>query len=190
VFSYGVLILAILIGVRWNNRVSFAFLWSLKTLNIYLGASQPFEIPQLWNLRLVLYHIPFFFNSWKIFYCVHELHFIYPFLIWGISKLLPVCCSNICLYCFLFFLFFSVLLTPWFWESLSLQVLFSDSTVFLFVCLIDCFCFCLGEGLLCLVLAYITCGVLVTNVASGIHYGLLEGRGHLIKCGPEYRSQV
>ena len=58
VLSPVVLILAILIGVRWNLRIIlFAFLWSLRTLNISLGASQPFEIPQLWNLRLVLHPI-------------------------------------------------------------------------------------------------------------------------------------
>ena len=49
------LILPILIGIRWNDRSFwFAFLWSLRTLNISLGASHSFQIPQLWILGLVL----------------------------------------------------------------------------------------------------------------------------------------
>ena len=46
VLSPEVLILAILIGVRWNLRVPLICI-SLITKNISLGASQPFEIPQL-----------------------------------------------------------------------------------------------------------------------------------------------
>jgi hypothetical protein len=57
-------ILAILTGVRWNFRVIwFAFLWSLRTLNISLGASQPFEIPLLWIFCLVLCPI-FWLGCW------------------------------------------------------------------------------------------------------------------------------
>ena len=39
-------------GLFW-----FAFLWSLRTLNISLGAYPPFKILQLWILGLVLYPI-------------------------------------------------------------------------------------------------------------------------------------
>ena len=39
-------------GLFW-----FAFSWSLRTLNISLSASQPFEISLLWILCLVLYPI-------------------------------------------------------------------------------------------------------------------------------------
>ena len=62
VLSPEVLILAILIGVRWNLRVILiAFLWSLRTLNISLGVFQPFEIPLLW----ILY--PIFWLSCLVF---------------------------------------------------------------------------------------------------------------------------
>ena len=76
VLSPEVLILTILTGVRWNLMcvcvlivvvlfvfvfvclyVFVAFLWSLRTLSIeccFLGASLPFEIPQLLILSLVL----------------------------------------------------------------------------------------------------------------------------------------
>jgi hypothetical protein len=50
------LILAIptgaIVGSFW-----FAFLWTLRTLNMSLGVSQAFEIPPLWILGLVLYSI-------------------------------------------------------------------------------------------------------------------------------------
>jgi hypothetical protein len=53
VLSPEVLILAILIGVRWNLRVILICL----NLNMSFGASHPFKILQLWVLGLVLYAI-------------------------------------------------------------------------------------------------------------------------------------
>ena len=51
------LILAILTGIRLIlGSFWFAFLWSLRTLNISLGVSQPFKIPHLWILVLVMLH--------------------------------------------------------------------------------------------------------------------------------------
>jgi hypothetical protein len=42
--------------VRWNLRVVLiAFPWWLRMLNIFIGASQPFSIPQLRILCLALY---------------------------------------------------------------------------------------------------------------------------------------
>ena len=52
------LILAILTGVRCNLRLFwFAFLWWLRMLNIFSGASQPFGIPQVRTVCLTLYPI-------------------------------------------------------------------------------------------------------------------------------------
>jgi hypothetical protein len=56
------LILAILTGVRWNLRVVLICI-SLMTKNSSLGASQPFGIPQLRILCLILYPI-FNRDSW------------------------------------------------------------------------------------------------------------------------------
>jgi len=47
------LILSNLTCVRWNLRVVLIFI-SLKVLNISLGVSQPFTIPQLWILCLAM----------------------------------------------------------------------------------------------------------------------------------------
>jgi hypothetical protein len=48
----------------------FAFLWSFWTLNISLGSSQSFEIPQFWILGLVLFPIfdwvVWFFGVWLL----------------------------------------------------------------------------------------------------------------------------
>jgi hypothetical protein len=56
VLSPEVLILAILIGVRWNLRaVLISISLITKRLNISLSASQPLEIPLLLILSLVLY---------------------------------------------------------------------------------------------------------------------------------------
>ena len=35
-------------------------------------------------------HDVFVFNSWIVFHCVNESHFLYPFFSWGTSGLLPV----------------------------------------------------------------------------------------------------
>ena len=56
-------------GLFW-----FAFLWSLRTLNISLGVSHSFEIPQLWNLCLDLF--PIFWLSW-FFWWLASWFFIY-----------------------------------------------------------------------------------------------------------------
>ena len=53
------LILVILSSVMWNLRVVLICIsWWLRMLNIFLGASQPFSIPQLKILCLSLNSIP------------------------------------------------------------------------------------------------------------------------------------
>ena len=65
--------LAILTGVRWISRLFwFAFLWWLRMLNIFSGASQPFGVPQVRILCLVLSPI---FNEVIWFSGVHLLEF-------------------------------------------------------------------------------------------------------------------
>ena len=69
-----VLILAILIG-----GISRAFPWWQRTSNISLSASQPFEIPLLWILCLVLY--PIFWLGCLIFLEVSFLFFFFFFFL-------------------------------------------------------------------------------------------------------------
>jgi hypothetical protein len=104
VLSPEALILVILIGVRWNLRVLwFAFLWSLRIFNIFLGASQPFKIPVV-NSQFS--SIPDFF-IFLFFVCVCVISFLswilYIFFIlalywmWGSWKISPICRLLICL---------------------------------------------------------------------------------------------
>ena len=65
------LILAILTGVRWNLRVILICI-SLRMLNIFSSAFQPFSIPQLRILCLELYPI---FNRFIWFSGVQLLEF-------------------------------------------------------------------------------------------------------------------
>ena len=58
VLSPELLILATLIHVRWNLRVVLMYIsLTIKTLNISLSASWPFETPLFWILCLNLYPI-------------------------------------------------------------------------------------------------------------------------------------
>jgi hypothetical protein len=85
--SSEVLILAILIG-GISGSFWFAFLWSLRTLNISLGVSQPFKIPLLWILSLVLYSFFDWFVFWGFFW--GGLSFLSSLYILDISTLSDV----------------------------------------------------------------------------------------------------
>ena len=82
-------ILIILIGIRWNLRVIlFSFPWWLRTFNISLSASQPFEIPLLLILCLAPYPIFFFFLIWLFGFV--EVSFLSSLYILDISPLSEV----------------------------------------------------------------------------------------------------
>jgi len=70
------------------------FFWSLRTLNISLGAYQPFEIPQVWILGLVL-HLIFliglgFFVCLFVCFCFCVINVLSSLYILDISPLLDV----------------------------------------------------------------------------------------------------
>ena len=96
-----VLILAILSSVRWNLRVVLICIFMMiRMLNISLGASQPFSIPQLIILCLVLYPI---FNRVIWFSRVLLLEFFAYIGYYFTTRcrickdLFPICCLPFCL---------------------------------------------------------------------------------------------
>ena len=83
-------------GLFW-----FIFPWWLRTLNISLSASQPFNIPLLWILCLILY--PIFWLGCLVFLVINFLSSLYnshisPLSDVGLVKIFfPICRLLICL---------------------------------------------------------------------------------------------
>ena len=99
--SLEILILAILTGVRWNLRVVLiCFFLMIKDVEHFLGASQPFGIPQLRILCLAMCHI---FKMWLFdFSGVQLLSSLYilnisPLSDLGLVKILAQSVVTICL---------------------------------------------------------------------------------------------
>ena len=76
------------------------FLTSLCIIDPSLGLTQTYT---------------FLFNSWVVFHCIYVPQFLYPFICWWTSKLLPCpkkCCSEHWGYTCLFHLWFSQAVCP------------------------------------------------------------------------------